>query len=113
VNEKEGAFDSLALKFSDQCFEPFYIASSEGSRKRTCPVKLRKDVNLIKIKQRNTVEGVSKICGLWLIAADGTELAKIDLCEGQGTWRVQTLHKDEYIIGFHYYVLGDDEILSQ
>ena len=31
---------------------------------------LRKPTKYIKIKQRNTLEGVSKICGLWLVASD-------------------------------------------
>lgn len=69
-----------------------------------CNVKMRKNVHTIKIKQRNTPEGIAQICGLWLLAQDESECAKIDLCEGLGTWRVQTLAKDEQIIGLHHYV---------
>ena len=64
-------------------------------------VKMRKNIHTVKIKQRNTPEGVAKICGLWLLAADNSDCAKIDLCEGLGTWRVQTLEVDEQIIGLH------------
>jgi len=56
-------------------------------------VKMRKNVHTVKIKQRNSPEGVAKICGIWLLASDGTNCAKIDLCEGLGSWRVQTLQK--------------------
>ncbi len=49
------------------------------------------------------------ICGLWLIASNGADAAKIDLCPGMGQWRIQNLHKHEYIIGMHSYVLADDE----
>ena len=65
---------------------------------------MRKNIHTVKIKQRNTPEGVAKICGLWLIASDNSDCAKIDLCEGLGTWRVQTLEVDEQIIGIHSYV---------
>ena len=67
-------------------------------------IKMRKNVSIVKIKQRNTPEGVAKICGLWLVASDNTDCVKIDLCEGLGTWRIQTLHKDEQIIGLHHYL---------
>ena len=60
-------------------------------------------MHTVKIKQRNTLEGVAKICGLWLIDAEGMDCAKIDLCEGLGTWRIQTLDKNEQIIGLHHY----------
>jgi len=67
-------------------------------------VKMRKNVHTIKIKQRNTPEGVAKICGIWLLASDGTDCARIDLCEGLGSWRAQTLEKEEQIIGLQNYV---------
>ncbi len=49
------------------------------------------------------------ICGLWLVASNGTDAAKVDLCPGMGQWRIQHLDKHEYIIGMHSYVLADDE----
>ena len=58
------------------------------------------------------MEGIAKICGLQLLAEDGSDLAKIDLCEGLGTWRTQTLQKDEYIIGYHYYIQSDEEEIN-
>ena len=78
-----------------------------------CHVKMRKNVHTVKIKQRNTPEGIAKICGLWLLAQDESECAKIDLCEGLGTWRVQTLAKDEQIVGLHHYVQTDDDEESE
>ena len=49
------------------------------------------------------------ICGLHLIASDGCDAVKIDLCPGLGQWRVQTLDKDEFIIGLHSYIVAEDE----
>ncbi len=49
------------------------------------------------------------ICGLWFIAANGSDAAKVDLCPGKGQWRVQVLERHEYIIGMHSYVQADDE----
>lgn len=69
-----------------------------------CHVKIQKGIRTVKIKQRNTPEGVSKICGLWFLAEDGSDLAKIDLCEGLGQWRVQCLDPMEKVIGFHYFL---------
>ena len=77
---------------------------SDDQEVDVCNVKMRKNVHTVKIKQRNTPEGVAKICGLWLLAQDESDCAKIDLCEGLGTWRVQTLAKDEQIVGLHHYV---------
>jgi len=53
------------------------------------------------------------ICGIWLIADNGSDAAKIDLCPGLGQWRAETLAKDERIIGLHSYVLADDESITQ
>jgi len=74
---------------------------------------MRKPIRKVRIKQRNTPEGISKICGIWFQDEDDFDLAKIDLCEGGGQWRVQTLAKFEHIIGFHYYVNADDEHESE
>lgn len=52
------------------------------------------------------------ICGIWLIADNGSDAAKIDLCPGLGQWRAETLAKDERIIGLHSYVLADDESIT-
>ena len=82
---------------------------SDDQEVDVCHVKMRKNVQTVKIKQRNTPEGIAKICGLWLLAQDGSECAKIDLCEGLGTWRVQTLARDEQIIGLHHYVHPDQD----
>ena len=83
----------------------------EAAEEHVCHVKMRKNVHSVKIKQRNTPEGVAKICGIWLLAQDGSECAKIDLCENLGTWRVQNLKKDEQIVGLYNYVHSsyDDE----
>jgi len=48
------------------------------------PVKLRQQVKTIKIKQRNTPDGVSKICGLWLQTTAAEDMVKVDLCPGLG-----------------------------
>lgn len=69
----------------------------------------KKPTRVVKIKQRNTPEGVSKICGLQFLAEDGTEMAKIDLCEGLGQWRVQKLEKHEYIIGHRVFTPSEDD----
>jgi len=69
----------------------------------------RQTIQTIKIKQRNTVMGMSMICGLWLISDKGKDTAKIDLCPGLGQWRVQTLQEHERIIGLHSFVVPDDE----
>ena len=53
------------------------------------------------------------ICGLWLIGEKGQEVAKIDLSPGLGQWRVQSLNKDEHIIGLHSFVQADDESISE
>ena len=90
VNEDEEAFRSIALQFSNQKFEQWEVNSNntkpqnDDQDKYICQVMLRKPTKYIKIKQRNTLEGVSKICGLWLVAKDGSDNAKIDLCEGKG-----------------------------
>ena len=111
INEQEEAFSSLSLQFSNQNFpSPELKAYDNLGEKLICSVKLRKPTKIIKIKQRNTTNGISKICGLWLVAKDGSDNAKIDLCEGKGQWRIQTLEKAEYIIGFHNYFRADDEI---
>ena len=52
------------------------------------------------------------ICGLWLIADNGQDAAKIDLCPGLSQWRAESLAKDERIIGLHSYVLADDESIN-
>ena len=49
------------------------------------------------------------ICGLQIISSDGCDAVKIDLCPGLGQWRVQTLHKNEFIIGLHSYIVAEDE----
>ena len=49
------------------------------------------------------------ICGIWLLDKEGNDAAKIDLSPGLGSWRVQHLQPDEYIIGYHYYVHAEDE----
>ena len=62
----------------------------------------------MKIKQRNTPEGVAKICGFWLLGVDGSDCVKVDLCEGHGTWRVQILEDKEQIVGLHHYIAEAD-----
>ncbi len=63
----------------------------------------------IKIKQRNTDEGVSKICGLQMLDSTDQMILSIDLCPGLGQWRIQKLTASEYIIGLHSYIVADDE----
>ena len=104
VNEEEQAFDAISLIFRNQEFKAYDFKATESAKRVTCSLPLRKHLQTIKIKQRNTPEGVSKICGIWLITTDGTDAVKIDLCEGLGSWRTQKIERDEYIIGFHYYV---------
>ena len=67
---------------------------------------------IVKIKQRNTVEGVSKICGLEMLSSNGETIVSIDLCPGLGKWRIQHLGPSEFIIGFHTYIPGDDESVA-
>jgi len=43
------------------------------------------------------------------LTEDGEDITKIDLCPGRGSWRVQHLAENEYIIGLHSYVVADDE----
>lgn len=52
------------------------------------------------------------ICGLWLLADDNSELAKIDLAPNLGQWRVQKLEEDEFVVGLHTYVVADDETVA-
>ena len=103
VNEKESAFNSLSFTFVGQKFVSQTLEATNEHEDAVCNIKIQKSIRTVKIKQRNTPEGVSKICGLHFQAEDGTDLAKIDLCEGLGTWRVQTIEPNEKIIGFHYY----------
>ena len=112
VNAKEQAFNSIKLQFANQNFEGFDLSASDELPRKTCPVKLRKPITQIRIKQRNSLEGISKVCGIWLLSEDGTDAAKIDLAPGLGTWRYQTVQKTERIIGFHYYVVADDESIG-
>ena len=37
------------------------------------------------------------------------DVARIDLCPGYGTWRIQKLEKNESIVGLHSYIEADDE----
>ena len=64
VNEQEKAFTSISLHFQNQGFESFELAASNNGDSEVCQLKLRKSIATVKIKQRNTTEGVSKICGL-------------------------------------------------
>lgn len=73
---------------------------------------MNQKIGKIKIKQRNTLEGVSKICGLWFISTAGADIFMIDLSPGLGQWRVQTLNKGERIIGMHSYAIADDESME-
>lgn len=119
VNAEANAFNSIALEFQgQQNFESYRYDvrnNSENSitNMEVCHVKMRKNVQTIKIKQRNTPEGVAKICGIWLVAADGTDCAKIDLCEELGSWRVQSLSKEEQIVGLHHYLQQHDDAVDE
>ena len=84
VNTEEEAFASLSFQFSNQNFEKWGLCACNEREKLSCAVKLNKPTRLVKIKQRNNLDGVSKICGLWLQAQDGSDNAKIDLCIGKG-----------------------------
>ena len=119
VNRQEKAFNYFSMHFkpSQNSDGEEHSASCEivASKYDDCNdhtelrIFQRKLIHTVKIKQRNTPEGVSKICGLWFLAEDGADLAKVDLCEGFGQWRVQTLAKHEYIIGYHYCEASEDE----
>ena len=76
VNEQEKVFASISLAFQAQNFESYQVCTKNTEDQvvipedemDSCHVKMRKNVHTIKIKQRNTPEGVTKICGLWLLA---------------------------------------------
>ena len=109
VNSSERAFGSIGLRFGDQGFQGEDLVALEEGTQVECPVVGKLKTQTVKIKQRNTPEGVSMICGLWLLDTEGNDKLKIDLSPGLGSWRVQMLGHDEYIVGYHYYVMGDDE----
>ena len=112
VNVDEEAFDAISLRFANQNFQSYDLAATDQTKRIKLKVQPNLRIRLIKIKQRNTIKGVSKICGLWLQTETGKDIVKIDLSPGRGNWRIQHIGEDEYIIGMHSYVVADDESLN-
>lgn len=112
INVDEMAFDALSISFAGQDFDAYEIKATNRRRRIVKALKLRQEIKIIKIKQRNTPEGISKICGLCLINSQGQDMVNIDLCPNLGQWRVQTLYEGEHIIGLHSYVVADDESVA-
>ncbi len=114
VNQIEKAFEALSLNFRGQKFRAYSLSATSGKPNMSClniPSKMKPAV--VKIKQRNNVEGVSKICGLKMLTSKDEMIVSIDLCPGLGQWRSQHLDASEFIIGLHTYVLADDESVDQ
>jgi len=109
INKEEQCFSAISLSFREQTFQAYDLSATDKVLRRVCHVKQRHPIRTVKIKQRNNPQGISMICGLWLIGEKGYEVAKIDLSPGLGQWRVQPLNKHEHIIGLHSYVQADDE----
>jgi len=112
VNKERKVFDAISFRFAGQTFKSYEMSATEHHKRLVCPVKLRHGISTVKIKQRNSIEGISMICGLWLICRGGQDAAKIDLCPGLGQWRLQRLNPRESIIGIHSYLVADDESIS-
>ena len=114
VNKIEKAFDVISLQFLGQKFPEYNLSATNGKKYMSC-IKISSQTKpaVVKIKQRNTVEGVSKICGLQMLTSKGNMIVSIDLCPGLGQWRTQHLDASEFIIGMHAYVMADDESVAQ
>ena len=85
------AFDAISLRFTNQQFKSYELSATDKTKRIVCPVKKPQKISTIKIKQRNSPEGFSIICGLWLVTKNETDSVKIDLCPGKGQWRIQKL----------------------
>ena len=110
VNKQEKAFDAVSLGFRGQKFVGYDLSATRDSLNMNCyKLSAQTKPSTIKIKQRNTEEGVSKICGLQMLDSTDQMIISIDLCPGLGQWRIQKLATSEYIIGLHSYVVADDE----
>ena len=92
----------------------YNLSASRDKLHMNCnKLNARTKPSTIKIKQRNSEEGVSKICGLQMLDSTDQIILSIDLCPGLGQWRIQKLATSEYIIGLHSYVVADDESVEQ
>jgi len=64
VNRQERAFDAFSLRFVNQTFKSYDLVATDNSERLVCKVRIRSSIATIKIKQRNSLEGISMICGL-------------------------------------------------
>ena len=85
VNQTERAFEVISLHFRGQKFKAYDLSATSGKPNMNC-IKLSSKMKpaIVKIKQRNTVDGVSKICGLQMLTSKDDMIVSIDLCPGLG-----------------------------